>query len=217
MKKILAILSILIIMLTASCAANDNVHIDGTEADGFVVATPSPTAQPTLEPEERDFRGMKWGMSLSDVTNAEGTGYRTVAEGVIRYNNLTVGNLPVEAEYIFEDGMLSSCIYYTTHTHEDTNEFINEYNELKKRYINKYGSHKYSEQKWGKGVSKSMDRAEAIEKGYMMYRTGWEIGNTSVNIVLFKDEDSKIKIGIRYLPLDISKKGDVVPGDDIEI
>ena len=220
MKKIILLLSIFSMLLLSSCGSGEKVYIDGAEADGFAVeraatATPSPT----LAPEERDFRGMKWGMSLSEVTGNEGEGYTTVKEGVIRYNNLSVGGFPVQSEYTFEDGKLATCIYYTTHSHSDTKDFIDDYNLLLEKYKEKYGKTIYSEQKWADGTSTEdvTKIADGLEHGAMMYRTGWELGNTRINLVLIKDTDSKIKIGIRYQAIDINAKGDVAPEGDIDI
>lgn len=220
MKKSI-VLILLSAMLLSSCANNgQQVRIDGTDADGFSVseeATPSPA--PTVAPEERDFRGMKWGMSLSEVTSAEGEGYKTVAEGVIRYKNLLVGGFPADSEYTFEDGKLIECIYYTTHSHINTEEFIDDYNTLLEKYKIKYGEPEYSEKKWADGMESddSSKYAEALENGFMMYRTGWKLGNTQVNVVLFKDNDTNIKIGIRYHVIDINTQSDVVPSGDSDI
>ena len=220
MKKIVALMLIAAALLSGCGNGGTKVVIDGTDADGFSLkeeATATPA--PTVSPEERDFRGMKWGMSLSEVTAAEGEGYKTVGEGVIRYKNLTVGGFPVESEYTFDSGKLAECIYYTTHSHSDTNEFIDDYNKLLDKYKKKYGEPKYSEQKWSDGAETKDESkyAAALETGIMMYRTGWEMGNTQVNLVLFKDTDSKIKIGIRYHAQDVNAKGDVVPEGDSDI
>ena len=76
----------------------------------------------------------------------------------------------------------------------------------------------YSEEKWADGIEKNEAKvAEMLESGQMMYRTGWEKSNTRINIVLFKDTDNKIKIGIRYMPIDISAEGDVAPLGDSDI
>lgn len=219
MKKIIVLASVFAMLALSACGNGENkVYIDGTEADGFKVdGAATATPAPTVAPEERDFRGLKWGMSLSDVTNNEGEGYKTVKEGVIRYNNLSVGGYPVEAEYNFEDGKLGTCIYYTTHTHAEVSEYISDYKNMVEKYKNKYGNYKYSEEKWGNEKHDGVSAEEGLESGAMMYRTGWEIGNTRVNLVLFKDSDSKIKIGIRYQAIDINGKGDVAPEGDIDI
>ena len=219
MKKLILLMSVFSMLLLTSCGGEKKVvYTENMEADGFAVkgaATATPV--PTLAPEERDFRGMKWGMTLSDVTNNEGEGYRTVKEGVIRYNDLTVAGFPVESEYTFENGKLSTCIYYTTHKHSKTEDYIKDYDLMKERYLKKYGTPLYSEAKWGTGNRDGISEAEGLEKGLMMYRTGWEIGNTRINLVLFKDTDSKVKIGIRYQAIDINGSGDVAPEGDIEI
>lgn len=219
MKKMIVLVSVLSMLLSA-CGSGEKVYIDGAEADGFAVeGAATATPAPTLAPEERDFRGMKWGMSLSEITGIEGEGYTTVKEGVIRYKNLKVGGFPVESEYTLEGGKLSTCIYYTTHSHSDTNDFITDYDTLIDRYSKKYGEPQYSEQKWSDGTktSDSSKFAEALETGIMMYRTGWEIGNTRINLVLFKDTDAKIKIGIRYQAVDVNAQGDVAPEGDLDI
>lgn len=220
MKKIILFASIFSMLLLSGCGSSEKVYLEGSDADGFAVegaATPTPV--PTLAPEERDFRGMKWGMTLSDVTGIEGEGYTTVKEGVIRYNNLRVGGFPVQAEYTFENTKLSTCIYYTVHTQTDVNDFITDYDTMLVKYKTKYGEPLYSERKWQEGT-KTEDASKfagALEQGIMMYRTGWEKGNTRINLVLFKDTDTKIKIGIRYQPIDINGTGDVAPEGDIEI
>lgn len=220
MKKILiygAVLSVL--ALSASCSQNATV-LDETVADGFAIERPAEEPVQTLEPEKRDFRGLKWGMSLSDVTKNEGEGYSMMKQGVIRYNNLKIDDMPVEAEYTFENDKLSTCIYYSTNMHQKTEEYVNEYKSLIEKYKNKYGNYQYSEEKWAEEADKStLDSSEALETSMMMYRTGWEKGNTAVNLVLFRDTDSKIKIGIRYTPVDITKEGEVEPllNDDSDI
>lgn len=219
MKKIIILISVFTTLILSSCGNNgEKVYLDGAEADGFKVESiATATPAPTIAPEERDFRGLKWGMSLSDVTNNEGEGYKTIQEGVIQYNDLEVGGYPVDAEYSFKDGMLETCIYYTTHDRDNTSEYIADYKEMIERYTSKYGNPKYSEEKWGDGNSKNISSEKGLELGAMMYRTGWERGNTRVNLVLFKDDDSKIKIGIRYQAIDINGKGDVAPEGDIDI
>lgn len=220
MKKIVLIVAVMSVLLAGCGGEKEKTYIDGMEADGFYVeGAATATPAPTLAPEERDFRGMKWGMSLSDITAIEGEGYTTVAEGVIRYKNLVVGGYPVESEYTLEGGKLATCIYYTTHTNEDTNQYITEYKGLLERYKEKYGTPKYSEQKWAEGIKipEASKYAAALDAGVMMYRTGWEIGNTRINLVLFKDTDSKVKMGIRYQAIDINAKGDVAPVGDIDI
>lgn len=219
MKKLILLLSVFSVIALSGCGGeNKVVYTENMEADGFAVkgaATATPV--PTLAPEERDFRGMKWGMTLSDVTNNEGEGYRTVKEGVIRYNNLTVGGFPVESEYSFEDGKLATCIYYTTHKHSDVGKYIEDYEVMKERYLKKYGEPLYSEAKWGNGNHEGISEEDGLNSGILMYRTGWEVGNTRINLVLFKDTDRKLKIGIRYQAIDINGSGDVAPEGDIEI
>ena len=212
MKKILIYAGIVTTLLfTASCTREATV-LDETMADGFTMAQPTDEPVKTLEPEKRDFRGLKWGMSLSDVTKNEGEGYAMVKQGVIKYNNLKIDDIPVEAEYTFEEGKLAMCIYYTQNTHSAAEEYINEYKDLIEKYKKKYGKYEYSEEKWADGQSKNEAKvAQALEDGIMMFRTGWEKGNTKVNLVLFKDTDSKIKIGIRYTPVDMAAEGDVIP------
>lgn len=212
MKKILTYgIIVSAIAMTASCS-NTATVLDETVADGFVIEQPTEEPIKTLEPEKRDFRALKWGMSLSDVTQNEGEGYSMVKQGVIRYNSLKIDDIPVEAEYTFENDKLSSCIYYSTNMHQKTEEYITEYKKLIEKYKSKYGAYKYSEEKWAEDVDKSKtDSTEALENGMMMYRTGWEKGNTAINLVLFRDNDSKIKIGIRYTPIDITKEGEVEP------
>ena len=218
MKKAILLLCVMSIMTLTACGGGnkEKVYIEGMEGDGFAVEKATATPVPTISPEERDFRGLKWGMTLSDVTNNEGEGYTTVKEGVIRYNNLRVGGFPAQSEYSFEGGKLGTCIYYTTHNHADTNDFLDDYDSMIEKYKVKYGEPAYSEQKWADGADKS-DLIKGLETGVMMYRTGWEIGNTRINLVLFKDEDKKIKIGVRYQAIDINESGDVAPEGDIEI
>lgn len=212
MKKILKYSCIIAVLVLSAACTREATVLDETVADGFVIEQPTEEPVKTLEPEKRDFRGLKWGMSLSDVTKNEGSGYSMVKHGVIRYNNLTIDDIPVEAEYTFEEDKLSSCIYYTTNMHQKADEYVSDYKSLIKKYENKYGKYKYSEEKWADGADKSStSTSEALENGIMMYRTGWEEGNTVINLVLFKDTDSKIKIGIRYLPVDITKEGEVAP------
>ena len=118
MKKILVLAAVTCSLLLSACGGA--VVLDGTEADGFEIDKPTEAPVETLAPEKREFRGLRWGMSLSDVTKNEGEGYSTVKQGVIRYNNLKMDEYPVEAEYTFEEGKLAMCIYYTTHMHQDS-------------------------------------------------------------------------------------------------
>lgn len=215
MKKTWIAIALAAMLLTASCGGGEKVYIEGDTGDGFSAGTaPTATPVPTIAPDERDFRGMKWGMSLSDITHSEGNGYKTVDEGVIRYGDLIVGGFESESEYTLEEGKLVQCVYYTTHFHNKTEDYITDYTGLQTKYTEKYGTPKYNEKKWGDGQTTSEDLAEcakALNEGKMMYRTGWECGNTRINLVLFKDTDAKVKIGIRYQPIDKNVSSDVAP------
>lgn len=213
MKKTAIIIAA--VLLLSSCT-RENTVFEETVADGFKIVQPTDEPVQTLAPEQRDFRGLKWGMSLSDVTKNEGEGYSMVKQGVIRYNNLKIDDIPVEAEYTFENGKLAECVFYTTNMHQKPEEYIEEYKGLIEKYKKKYGKYEYSEEKWAEETEQD-NAAEALNTGMMMFRTGWTMSNTVINLVLFKDTDGKIKIGIRYTPVDITAESEVVPQGDSDI
>lgn len=134
MKKILVYASVAAMLLLSSACSQEATVLDDTLADGFTVEQPTEEPVKTLEPEQRDFRGLKWGMTLSDVTKNEGEGYSMLKQGVIRYNNLKIDDIPVEAEYTFEEGKLAMCIFYTQNMHQSPEEYIDEYNSLIEKY-----------------------------------------------------------------------------------
>lgn len=210
MKKILILTSIVLSLLLSACGGN--VIYDGTESGEIYINQPTVTPIETVDHEAHEFRNLNWGMTLSEVVEQEGVGYSTVKQGVIRYNNLFLDDFPVESEYTFSSGKLSMCIYYTTHEHQDISLFLEDYEELKEKYEEKYGNHLYYEEKWADNVTPSSSKKlEELENGNMMFRTGWEIDNSRINLVLFNDTDGKIKIGIRYMPINILEQGSVAP------
>ena len=220
MKKIFLAVFALGIVLSGCSRDPDMVYIDPNiknQMEDFAVPTATP--RPTIAPEERDFRDMKWGMSIEDIEALEGTDYTKRTGGVIRYEDLYVGGYPVQAEYTLEDDRLVQCVYYTTHFENTMQQYLDDFELLKKRYTNKYGTPKYDDQKWADDIT-DPDRQKALQalaEGRMMYRVGWKFSNTEINLVLFKDTDLRIKIGIRYQPIDKNIISDVAPEGDEEI
>lgn len=182
-------------------------------------AVPTATPRPTLAPDERDFRDMKWGMSIEDITALEGEDYTKQPGGVIRYEDLYVGGFPAQAEYTLEDGKLVQCVYYTTHFENTMQQYVDDYELLKVKYTKKYGTPIYDEQKWADDMQAQEQQKplQALAEGRMMYRIGWKFSNTEINLVLFKDKDLRIKVGIRYQPIDKNIVSDVAPVGDEDI
>ena len=208
-------------MLLAGCARDpDFVYIDPNLKDRMEdYAVPTATPSPTLAPEERDFRDMKWGMSLEEIVALEGEDYTKQPNGVIRYRDLYVGGYPVEAEYTLEEDSLVQCVYYTTHFENTMQEYLDDFELLKEKYLKKYGTPEYDTKKWADDIENpdQQNALQALAEGRMMYRTGWKSGNTEINLVLFKDTDLRIKIGIRYQPIQSGVKSDVAPVGDGDI
>ena len=203
MKKT-AILLAMLLLLTAGCGERKDPmgDLSGMKDNSFETGEVKETIAPTLKPEESNFRSLKWGMTLDEVINVEGNGYKTIDENTIQYARIREEDFPADADYVFEDGKLASAPLYIQPDYADNNEYITTYEALIEKFTARYGAPVSSEKSWAKENLEAdpTQYAQAVLDGNLIWRTGWDLSDTQIKLVLSR-RNATICIGIRYTPV----------------
>lgn len=163
------------------------------------VDTPAGTVAPTLTPEESDFRNLRWGMTLTEVTSTEGGGYELVDGQNIRYTRLREEGFPAEAEFTFTEEALDSAIFYIAC--EDGSQSLQDYEQLKQRFVARFGAPATEDMMWAEQQEEVPQEqyAQVIQEGGLRIRTKWSTERTNISMVLARRKQEPC-IGIRYTP-----------------
>ncbi len=209
MKKLL-ILLMASLMLT-SCGGDNNEQKNQPKGDRGHEEVNFGTEQKVqetkiLSEEEADFGNFKWGMTLEDVTNVHGGGYSKLSDDKIRYDRIRIEELASDAEYEFEDGKLVSATYFILpdQAYKDEVQYIRDYDSLVAKYKERYGEPITEEKQFaqGKETEDEAEIAELLTKQLVMFRTVWETDTTDIRVNMGVNEEGKIVIGIRNIPLE---------------
>jgi len=95
-----------------------------------------------------DFRKTTWGMSKLQVKKAEKGKIPLEDENLQAYKGIVVSGLDCDIVYEFAQGKLVLAQYQFTETHSNRNDYISDYNSLKKVLMKKYGKPIKDQQVW---------------------------------------------------------------------
>lgn len=136
-----------------------------------------------------DFRETRWGMSRSEVIDAEGT-EPTAAEGrVIGFEESDVVGFPAFVYYVFADDKLVRAKYVFAQTHTNETEFVGDFRKVKRALSKKYGGPTSEDTVWKNDLYRD-DRQEwgtAIAIGHLAFTATWNHPKTRIDLVLHGD------------------------------
>lgn len=163
----------------------------GATAGKTVESTPTEAPTPTpYVTEEPDIRNIKWGATKEQVIAAEGKQPDENVGTVLTFYDVTAGGYPANVFYQFNDeDECYSVSYLLTTTHTNDNDYIDDYQSLKRKMSEKYGDPTIDEETWSQSLFK--DNPEyyglAVASGHLSYLTMYNTDKMSVTMFLNGD------------------------------
>ncbi|HBK59444.1 MAG TPA: hypothetical protein DDZ84_01445 [Firmicutes bacterium] len=137
-----------------------------------------------------DFRNVRWGMTIAEVTTAETEAVLSPVTGhSVLAGSTTVAGRRVNLFYRFTDSRLSETFYVFQDTHINENLYIEDFRSMKELLALKYGPPTIDEMLWEGNLYR--DRKDkwgfAVLCGDLMYWAEWDTPRTTVTLVLSGD------------------------------
>jgi len=166
----------------------------------------------TQEKEGYNFKQTVWGMTKQSVKNTEDKDPVQEKEDLLVYRDTILG-LDVIAFYHFVENKLVRSGYGLMEEHSNENLYINDYEDLKKALIEKYGEPSdkwingkdYNEVFWFDDLYKDdpSNWGFAISVGDLAYQLIWLTEETEIYLRL-KGDNYKIHLSIAYISRELS-------------
>lgn len=202
MKKVLFImLAILFLFVCVSCS---QAPLTVSTTDSLLTsAINDPSSDLTPEPSaivDPDFRNAKWGMSKEEVISSEQSQPDESSKDSIIYYEREVAGFDAILGYSFTDNRLSSGLYVINTKHTNDNDYIDDYDNIKKALISKYGTPDADRVNWKNDLFKDdpQDYGLAVAVGDLEYTSVWEKQNGSITLHLSGD-NYDITLGLLYM------------------
>lgn len=188
MKKFFGIvLFFLVLLMAAGCATKPVLSDSQVASTAMMQPTSVPTPEPTPEP---DFRNVRWGMSINEVKTNESIASVEESVSQLLYH-VSVANLDAALVYTFnEDDSLCEAAYLLQESHVNDNEYVDDFNRLKKALIEKYGKPTKDDERWNGGSHLQSDPDNlglAIATGYYTTRAEWDTPSTTITLIISGD------------------------------
>lgn len=159
-----------------------------------------------------DFRNACWGDDMQTVKNYEELDENDSQSetGWLLYNNGKIYGHNAYVGYAFnEKGKLYLGLYSLSDSHTDYNEYITEFNDLKKALTKKYGKPDF----YKKNIVEpelypyANTDGDALNLGYLQYWATWNLDGTTLD--LYTDSDNfDISVCVRYKSTKVSDTED---------
>lgn len=187
MKKSILFFTVLIIFAFVGCSpAPESSSISYDNSDMTVPETNMETDE---MPVNYDFRSTTWGMSKDDVINAEGVQPDASNDSSLVYLNENICGLDTTVYYSFNNNELIGGMYLIQESHTNENAYIDDYNNLKKALILKYGEPDADNINWKDDLWKDdpQDYGLAVSLGDLTYVSTWDLPNNLIGLILSGD------------------------------
>lgn len=158
-----------------------------------------------LADQKYDFRKTHWGMSKAQVKKTEkGKIVRDVETMLVYQGN--VGGHDCLIGYMFAEGKLVRSKYLFTETHSNANDYIVDYDRLKKILIKKYGKPIEDTLLWKNDLYKDdyQHWGLAVSLGHLFYFADWKTPNTEITLAL-NGENLDVTLEIEYISRKLEK------------
>ena len=136
-----------------------------------------------------DFRETHWGMTKEQVKMTEKSGILQEQDRLLLYFG-TASDLECFILYFFAYDTLFEAKYIFFENHERRNQYISDFENVKKNIISKYGNPKDDGQIWSnKEYKDDIDlRGLAISLGHVIYYTKWSTDRSEIMEILSGDK-----------------------------
>lgn len=161
--------------------------------------------QKSASTSDSDFRDVQWGMSVNKVKEIEKTKLISEQKGykdILIYSDSLMG-LDCHVGYVFVNDKLVRSKYIITQKHTNKNEYIYDYDRLKKILIDKYGEPEWTknndDKTWLNSLFKGSpeDWGKAVSAGHLVYSSEWHTPKSKIGLSLSGD-NFEIELVIEY-------------------
>jgi len=151
-----------------------------------------------------DFRKTKWGMSpaqvkASEALKPEEEGLETYFSNTITYSTEVAGR-PVRLVYYFINDELVGAVYTFQIIHSKSNPYLNDFNDINKILVDKYGKPLKEGKIWKRDTYKNSPEnyGLAISLGDLTLENIWRSDNEYITLKLTL-QDNHIILGTMYI------------------
>jgi hypothetical protein len=209
MKKILAGVLILMMVLSAGCTQGVNQSYeeknDEEVVSAFILTNEAKAEEENSQENEEnqeevivedinyepDFRNVKWKMNKDQLKLKETGRFSLEYNNTMVYENVEAGGYESLLYYDFnEEEELYQASYLLTHEYENATSYISDYKDLKEKLTNLYGEPVRDEEVWLNKMWKDR-RSEwgmAIRSGHLIYTAIWETEDTLITMYLMGED-----------------------------
>lgn len=146
------------------------------------------------------FRNARWGMTKKEVKSTEDSAAFVSDNGDFLHYRDTIDGLKVMAVYRFSGGHLVLGKYIFLNKHVNKNKYLIDYEKLKGLLTKKYGVPTSEKDLWLNNLYRDSpsDWGMAISTGHLAKYVTWELGRTTVSMLLHGD-NFKVSLGVDYM------------------
>ena len=146
----------------------------------------------------QDFRDVTWGMTVNEVKQIEPGKVLDENENMFVYAVELAGKDAL-LFYKHHNGRVVGGGYSFQARHADKNAYISDYEDLKNQLIIEYGGPTSDEVIWKNDRYRDdLDNyGAAVGKGYLVYWSDWEAGNTRIELALHGNNDLHV-LAMKY-------------------
>lgn len=150
------------------------------------------------------FRKTNWGMSVDEVKSSEEGRPIHEREDMLLYP-VRVSSYDASCGYLFSNGKLFRATYIFDLKHTNKNDYIADYENIKKLMTDKYGEPKQDEINWKNNLYQSdvQQYGFAVSLGHLVYYSIWETVDTNIILELTGD-NYEINVRVSYWSKDIT-------------
>ena len=147
---------------------------------------------------KRDFRKATWGMPRSEVVLTEADDPTSEDDSALIYSRKVAG-MSTLIGYLFVEDKLVKAKYMFHQQHSEFNQYITDYNNLKKALEKKYGKAQKERDIWSNDLYTNIpaEWGKAVSLGYLTRLSYWGIKNSEITLLL-KGENEKIDLWLEY-------------------
>ncbi|MBU3098418.1 MULTISPECIES: hypothetical protein [Clostridium] len=158
-----------------------------------IIPKPVPKVEVETVVKNPDFRKVKWGMTREEVKKTEKTPIMATTDDAIMYKDRVCGISDVQLAYQFNsEGKFTEGLFMFTGRHSNPNDYIDDYESIKKQLIAKYGEPSTYDNGgiWKDSLYKDspQERGMAVITGGLIYGTKWNLPNTIITLFLQGDK-----------------------------
>lgn len=128
---------------------------------------------------------IEFGMTTDQVISRENDGLIIATNNMLGYST-TINDINYSLYYYFTGNKLFNVTYILENTFDDDNNYINVYQDIKNKFIKKYGPISTNEENWKNDLYKEDpdDYGTAVKTGNLSYLTQWNINENIIRLTL---------------------------------